>query len=235
MAWSQGTGHGSRTGSHARFIYMMWWQSARVTQRRECRGLNLHRKDVSTPTVFHCLFCVPEPSLGRIELGHENDICAPRQFSNSLLENCLLGPHLRELPHIVKVRGRKAAHIRKCLAQIPRDTINDFSAPAMFFLRLADCIANAPIKQSSPYSHAARRSTVCFVSRPLCDLSARRTAHYSLRLEQMPGTRRHPPLVRSGVFPRRLPLPNHPSIGIEDSTLATTEFQPDARPPVSIG
>ena len=53
-----------------------------------------------------------------------------------------------ELPHIVKVRGRKAAHIRKCLAQIPRDTINDFSVPAMFFLRLADCVANAPIKQS---------------------------------------------------------------------------------------
>ncbi len=29
--------YGSRTGSHAQFIYMMWWQSARVTQRRECR------------------------------------------------------------------------------------------------------------------------------------------------------------------------------------------------------
>ena len=30
--------YGSRTGSHAQFIYMMWWQSARVTQRRDCRG-----------------------------------------------------------------------------------------------------------------------------------------------------------------------------------------------------
>ena len=29
--------YGSRTGSYAQFIYMMWWQSARVTQRRECR------------------------------------------------------------------------------------------------------------------------------------------------------------------------------------------------------
>ena len=37
MTWFQDTRYGSRTGSHAQFIYMMWWQSARVTQRRECR------------------------------------------------------------------------------------------------------------------------------------------------------------------------------------------------------
>ena len=37
MTWFQDARYGSRTGSHAQFIYMMWWQSARVTQRRECR------------------------------------------------------------------------------------------------------------------------------------------------------------------------------------------------------
>ena len=53
MAWSQGTGHGSRTGSHAQFIDMMWWQSARVTQRRECRWPR------APPTCRHAPASVP--------------------------------------------------------------------------------------------------------------------------------------------------------------------------------
>ena len=39
MTWFRDTRYGSRTSSHAQLTYMMWWQSARVTQRRECRGL----------------------------------------------------------------------------------------------------------------------------------------------------------------------------------------------------
>ena len=53
MAWSQDTGHGSRTGSHAQFIDMMWWQSARVTQRRECR------RPRAPPTCRHAPASVP--------------------------------------------------------------------------------------------------------------------------------------------------------------------------------
>ena len=37
MTWFRDTRYGSRTSSHAQLTYMMWWQSARVTQRRECR------------------------------------------------------------------------------------------------------------------------------------------------------------------------------------------------------
>ena len=51
MTWFRGTRYGSRTGSHAQFIYMMWWQSARVTQRRECRwnGRSPYPTAVKTP------------------------------------------------------------------------------------------------------------------------------------------------------------------------------------------
>ena len=61
-------------------------------------------------------------------------------------------PHASDGQGISAARRRFSglAAIRPCVqwAKEVTGSQDDFSAPAMFFLRLADCIANAPIKQS---------------------------------------------------------------------------------------
>jgi hypothetical protein len=65
-------------------------------------GVDLGGEDRTAPTVFERRLCVPEPG-GRILDGQQFDVLAPGQFANDPLENCRIGPRLRERPHVAQI------------------------------------------------------------------------------------------------------------------------------------
>ena len=73
-------------------------------------------------------------------------LCPPRDLSNSLLDDCLLGPCLGERAHVHEVRPGEAAEIREHLAQVMREALDDLAAPSPSGLAIEDVPADLPVE-----------------------------------------------------------------------------------------
>ncbi len=71
----------------------------------------------------------------------------PGNLCNSLLHKCLVGPRLREGPHIPKVAGREPLHVGELVAQVPRELVHDLGPPAKLRLPGQDVATDVPIEK----------------------------------------------------------------------------------------
>jgi hypothetical protein len=66
----------------------------------------------------------------------------PRDLSNSLLDDCVLGSCLSERAHIHEVRPGEAAEVREHLAQVMGQALDDLATPPLLSLTVEDLPAD---------------------------------------------------------------------------------------------
>jgi hypothetical protein len=70
----------------------------------------------------------------------------PRDLSNSLLDDCVLGPGLGERAHVHEVRSGEPAEVGEHLAQVMGQAFDDFAAPSLVGLAVEDVPADLPVE-----------------------------------------------------------------------------------------
>lgn len=118
----------------------------RLARPLDAPRLDLHHQDVARPTEPGGGSSVGEPTIGLLDLGEQNHVVAPRQSSNSLLDDCVLWPGLCERPHVKQVRARETLHVREGGAQIMREPFDDLAAVPLLGLTGEKISSDLPVQ-----------------------------------------------------------------------------------------
>ena len=89
---------------------------------------------------------VGESPFRSLEPGEENDVVAPRQLSNSLLDDCGIGPGIGEGAHVEQIGAGKTFHLRESGAKVAGETLDDFGTPALLGLTGENVFPQLPIE-----------------------------------------------------------------------------------------
>ena len=89
---------------------------------------------------------VPEPRFRTVELFEQGEVMVPAQLCKRRLHNLPVRPRRSKRSHVLQVARREALHLRECLAQIGRKTIDDPAAPALGALLLQNTAPEIPIQ-----------------------------------------------------------------------------------------
>ena len=112
----------------------------------------------SVTTVLNRLADVPL-ALGRdLHLVQQDTVMKPGQLCSNLLHNWLIGPCLRERPHVLEIAGREAPHLREGMMQIGSQPIHHPGAPAMLLLARQDVSPYLPVEQHELAVDCQRRA-----------------------------------------------------------------------------
>jgi hypothetical protein len=109
-------------------------------------GFDMDVENISGPAVFRSFLSVGEPPFRVLEPGHEQDVVAPGQLSNSLLDNCPVWPSLAKRSYVKQVGARKAFHVRESSAEIAREPFNDLRSPSLRGLAAKNVFPKFPIE-----------------------------------------------------------------------------------------
>ena len=121
-------------------------------------------ENVARPTVPDGLPGVGEPPLRVFESGEGNDVVAPRQLSNSLLDDCGIGPGFGEGAHLEQVGAGKTFHLGKSGAQVTGKAVDDFGSPALLSLAGEDVVAELPVESDEFAIDRERGAWLCLMN-----------------------------------------------------------------------
>jgi hypothetical protein len=97
-------------------------------------GLDLELQNVVRPALRSTLTRIPEAILWAFALLQQRDMVIPGYLCKNLLHNCGMRPGSRQGPHVFEVTRRQAAHIRKRLAQVGGESVDNPGTPAFALL-----------------------------------------------------------------------------------------------------
>ena len=121
-------------------------------------------ENITRPAVLDGLPGVGEPPLGGFEPGEENDVVAPEQSSNSLLDDCGIGPGFGEGTHVEQVGAGEALHFRKGDAKVAGKALDDFGSPALLGLAGEDVFPKLPVEGDELAVDRERGALLCLMS-----------------------------------------------------------------------
>lgn len=110
-------------------------------------ALNLQRQNIAAPSVGDGFPNVKLTLCRVFDFVQQDAVMKPRNLSSKLLDKFFVRVSCRESPHIKQVCARKAFHFRKLAAQVFREPLDDFRAPAHLLLLLQNLAPRLPVEQ----------------------------------------------------------------------------------------
>jgi hypothetical protein len=139
-------------GRLLRQIRVLWRQRCLEVGDRLTRPLvqlmvDLQVQDTTAPPVLEGLLDVPQARFDAGQPLQQDDLVAPRQVCNSLLQNLRICPGLGKGAHVPQVPRRVPLHAGEALPQVGREPVDHPMTVTLGLLPLEDVATDAPVRQ----------------------------------------------------------------------------------------
>ncbi len=110
-------------------------------------AFDLQHQHVPAPALLTDLPGVPQTNSGIVKLIQKCDVVVPGNLCKHLLHNLVFGPGSGKGAHVFEVARRKALYIGELAAQVRREPVDDFGAPAFALLALENDATDIPAQK----------------------------------------------------------------------------------------